>query len=168
MGQCSPLLSAGLHHRPSPPLPAKPCSLQGLATGRSTAIRLIWKYVTFLEKMSQNYRGERWKRFIKAASPSSCQSMAAPTHSRLCSSDVLETPGDLLPAPALEGSSRALWWDTLCWLSGRAPRWLSGQLPADAAMLSTMPTGKATCRPFTAMFSLPLTLLSNPLSESVF
>lgn len=119
MGQCSPLLSAGLHHRPSPPLPAKPCSLQGLATGRSTAIRLIWKYVTFLEKMSQNYRGERWKRFIKAASPSSCQSTAAPTHSRLCSSDVLEMPGDLLPAPALEGSSRALWWDTLCWLSGR-------------------------------------------------
>lgn len=79
MGQCSPLLSAGLHHRPPPPLPAKPCSLQGLATGHSTAIRLIWKHVTFLEKMSQNYRGERWKRFIKAAGPSSCQSTAAPT-----------------------------------------------------------------------------------------
>lgn len=41
-----------------------------------TAIRLIWKYVTFLEKMSQNYGGERW--FIKLVGPSSCQSVAVP------------------------------------------------------------------------------------------
>lgn len=43
-----------------------------------TAIRLIWKHVIFLEKMSQDYRGERWKRFIKLVSPSSCQSVAVP------------------------------------------------------------------------------------------
>jgi len=73
-----------------------------------TAIRLIWKYVTFMEKMSQNYRGERWKRFIKSVSPSSCQLRAVPdnAHSQLCSSDVFKVPHDVLPAPALEGSSQ--------------------------------------------------------------
>lgn len=82
-------------------------------------------------------------------------------------------PGDVLPAPALEGSSRALVvvllrWDMLCWLSGRAPRWLSGQFPADAAVLSTMPIGKAPCRPFAAMFSLPQTFYFLTLSGEVY
>lgn len=54
------------------------CSLQGLMTACFTAIRLIWNYFTFLEKMSQDYREERWKRFIKLVSPSSCQSVAVP------------------------------------------------------------------------------------------
>jgi len=57
--------------------------------------------------MSQNYRGKRWKGFIKAASLSFCQSVALSNsaHFRLCSSDVLKMLCDVLLAPALEGSS---------------------------------------------------------------
>lgn len=82
------------------------CSLQGLMTTCFTAIRLIWKYVTFLEKMSQNYRGERWNSFIKLASPSFCQSMAVPysAYSQLCCSDVFKVPCGVLLVPALGGS----------------------------------------------------------------
>lgn len=65
------------------------CSLQRLMTVCFTAIRLIWKYATFLEKMTQNYRVERWKRFIKLVGPSSCQSLAVRTVNTLGSAPAM-------------------------------------------------------------------------------